>query len=67
MTRSRPAKLKGINDRFELDLEGSCGESCKICREKNYDLNAVLDVMNPNNKRKLFKLQTDKHLERNQT
>ncbi len=51
MTQGRPAKLKGIDDRFELDLEGSCGDSCKICREKNYDMNAVLDVMNPNKKR----------------
>ncbi len=34
MTLGRPAKLKQIDDRFELDPEGSCGDSCKICREK---------------------------------
>ncbi len=51
MTQGRPAKLKGIEDRFELDLVGSCGDSCKICKDKNYDMNAVLDVMNPNKKR----------------
>ncbi len=50
MTQGRPAKLKGIDDRFELDTEGSCGENCKICKEKNYNMNAVLDVMNPNKK-----------------
>ncbi len=51
MTQGRPAKLKQIDDRFELDPDGYCGNSCKICKEKNYDLNAVLDVKNPNKKR----------------
>ncbi len=26
----RPATLKQIDDRFELDPDGSCGEDCKI-------------------------------------
>ncbi len=51
MIEGRPAKLKGIDDRFELDLVGSCGDSCKICKEKKYDMNDALDVMNPNKKR----------------
>ncbi len=41
MTKGRPAKLKGVDDRFELDIEGSCGKGCKTCQKKNYDLNAV--------------------------
>ncbi len=48
MTQGRPAELKGIEDRFELDPEGSCGDSCKICREKKYQDLEILDVMNPN-------------------
>ncbi len=46
----RPAKLKQIEERFELDLKGSCGDNCKVCLEKNYDMNAVLDIMSPNKK-----------------
>ncbi len=34
MTKGRPATLKGIEDRFELDPEGVCGEDCKICKRK---------------------------------
>ncbi len=34
MTQGRPANLKGVDDRFELDLEGSCGDSCKTCKRK---------------------------------
>ncbi len=48
MTQGRPANLKGIEARLELDPDGFCGQNCKICSEKKYDLNAVLDVMNPN-------------------
>jgi hypothetical protein len=36
MTQGRPASLKGIDDRFELDYEGSCGLDCKICQQKDY-------------------------------
>ncbi len=35
MTQGRPAKLKQIDDRLELDPQGSCGDSCQICKEKN--------------------------------
>ncbi len=50
MTQGRPASLKQIDDRFELDPEGFCGEHCKICKEKKYDLNIVFDVINPHKK-----------------
>jgi dipeptidyl aminopeptidase/acylaminoacyl peptidase len=36
MTQGRPASLKGIDDRFELDYKGSCGDSCKVCQKKHY-------------------------------
>jgi dipeptidyl aminopeptidase/acylaminoacyl peptidase len=41
MTRGIPARMKGIETRYELDPEGSCGMDCRICKEKNYDLNAL--------------------------
>lgn len=31
MTEGKPAALKEIEDRYELDPEGSCGKNCKIC------------------------------------
>ncbi len=34
MTQGRPASLKQIDDRFELDPNGSCSKDCKICKEK---------------------------------
>jgi dipeptidyl aminopeptidase/acylaminoacyl peptidase len=37
MTQGLPAELKGLEFRYELDPEGTCGDSCKICREKNYN------------------------------
>jgi dipeptidyl aminopeptidase/acylaminoacyl peptidase len=36
MTEGRLASLKGIDDRFELDYEGSCGPDCKICQHIDY-------------------------------
>ncbi len=36
MTEGVPAKLKGIETRYELDPSGSCGDNCSICRKKNY-------------------------------
>ncbi len=33
MTQGRPAKLKQIDDRFELDPDGSCGKNCVICNK----------------------------------
>ncbi len=36
MTQGRPAKLKGIEERLELDLEGSCGDNCQVCSKKEY-------------------------------
>ncbi len=48
MTKGGPAKLKQIDDRFELDPTGSCGEDCKICQKKDYQHLEILDVMNPN-------------------
>jgi dienelactone hydrolase len=41
MTVGIPAKMKGIETRYELDPDGSCGMDCKICKEKKYDLNAL--------------------------
>ncbi len=48
MTQGRPAKLKGIDDRLELDSAGSCGDDCKICQKKDYQHMEIMDVMNPN-------------------
>ncbi len=48
MTKGRPAKLKQIDDRFELDPKGSCGNSCKVCQHKDYQNSEFLDVLNPN-------------------
>ncbi len=58
MTQGRPAKLMGIDDRFEFDPDGYCGDFCKICKEKKYDMNAVLDVMNPNKNRNSLQSST---------
>ncbi len=33
MTQGRPASLKQIDDRFELDPDGSCGKDCVICNK----------------------------------
>ncbi|OQP59679.1 hypothetical protein A3860_36530 [Niastella vici] len=35
MTQGIPATLKGIEARYELDPEGSCGNDCKICQQWN--------------------------------
>jgi hypothetical protein len=35
MTQGIPAKLKGIEARYELDPAGKCGTSCKICKKWN--------------------------------
>ncbi len=50
MTQNRPPSFKGIDDFLSYDLEGSCSVQCKICREKRYDMNAVLNVMNSKKK-----------------
>ncbi len=50
MTQGIPAALKQIDDRLDLDLEGSCGKGCKICSKKNYRLDAAVNVMHPNKK-----------------
>jgi dipeptidyl aminopeptidase/acylaminoacyl peptidase len=34
MTQGRPAHLKQMDDRFELDAEGSCGGDCRVCHGK---------------------------------
>ncbi|WP_315815280.1 hypothetical protein [Paraflavitalea speifideaquila] len=31
MTRGLPFKLKGIESRYELDVDGSCGKDCPVC------------------------------------
>jgi dipeptidyl aminopeptidase/acylaminoacyl peptidase len=36
MTQGVPYNLKGIESRYELDLEGKCGNSCSICKAKNW-------------------------------
>ncbi len=33
MTQGRPASLKQVDDRFELDPEGSCGDDCPVCNK----------------------------------
>ncbi|MFI5140209.1 MAG: S9 family peptidase [Sphingobacteriales bacterium] len=33
MTEGIPAKLKGIESRYELDPEGSCGNNCPVCKK----------------------------------
>ncbi len=38
MTQGRPAALKQVDDRFELDPDGSCGDGCKICTEKKIQM-----------------------------
>ncbi|MES2329953.1 MAG: prolyl oligopeptidase family serine peptidase [Bacteroidota bacterium] len=35
MTRGIPAKVKGIEMRYELDSAGNCGASCKVCKKWN--------------------------------
>ncbi len=48
MTKTRPANLKGIEDRLELDPRGYCGNDCNICQKKEYTNLEILNVMNPN-------------------
>jgi dipeptidyl aminopeptidase/acylaminoacyl peptidase len=36
MTRGVPAKMKGIETRYELDPKGECGPDCRICKKKDY-------------------------------
>lgn len=36
MTQGIPNQYKLIESRFELDPQGSCGNDCKICKEKKY-------------------------------
>lgn len=38
MTEGIPLKEKGVEAKYELDVDGSCGRECKICKEKSYDL-----------------------------
>jgi dienelactone hydrolase len=33
MTEGIPFKLKGIDAKYELDITGSCGKDCQICRQ----------------------------------
>jgi len=43
MTKGIPAKLKGVESRYELDGNGSCGINCKICNsQKEILLNSCL-------------------------
>jgi hypothetical protein len=35
MTQGIPINLKGIESRYELDPEGSCGKDCKVCKKWN--------------------------------
>ncbi len=63
MTKGRPAKLKGIDDRLELDPEGSCGDDCKICQKKDYRNIEILDVMNPNGPK--YKVDAQGHVSKN--
>jgi dipeptidyl aminopeptidase/acylaminoacyl peptidase len=36
MTQGIPAKLKGVENGYELDPNGSCGNDCPICKKKRY-------------------------------
>jgi len=36
MTKGVPAKMKGIETGYELDLRGSCSSDCPICKKKDY-------------------------------
>jgi dipeptidyl aminopeptidase/acylaminoacyl peptidase len=39
MTKGIPASLKGIEEGYELDSTGSCGDDCKVC--KKFDIIAT--------------------------
>jgi len=36
MTQGIPARLKGIDNGYELDPQGACSAECGICQRKNY-------------------------------
>ncbi|MES2329952.1 MAG: prolyl oligopeptidase family serine peptidase [Bacteroidota bacterium] len=42
MTKGIPAKVKGIEMRYELDSAGNCGGSCKVCKKWNERYNGTL-------------------------
>jgi hypothetical protein len=36
MTQGIPARLKGVETRYELDPEGTCSPTCPFCKKKDY-------------------------------
>ena len=36
MVQGIPYKLKGIESRYELDMEGQCGDNCPVCKAKSW-------------------------------